>query len=264
MNNENVSVENQEVADLEQDVLVEEQEVEVDETVDTPDESVDTEEVEQDFKNETNAAFAEQRRAREAAEAEAEALRVDFEISKTYGADYGVHSVEDISEKYGFDSVEEFQQSIQEQEMREEFANRGVDTNDIDEIVAKHPLVQEAKKLKQAEQERNEMNAFLDYFRQLNEREFDGTKDKLPQEVWESVKTGKKLVDAYAIYENKELTKKLKALETNEHNADSSTGSVTVQGGEPDNALTEEKINAMTDRERMRHWADIRKFYSIK
>lgn len=261
MNNENESVEIQEVADLEQEEMPEVDEVEEPDEVD---EVVDEGEEGQDFKNETNAAFAEQRRAREAAEEEAETLRRDFEISKQYGADYGVHSLEDITDKYGFVNVEEFTQSIEEQEMRERFAESGVAEDDINDIVEKHPLIKEAKKLKQQEQERQEMNAFLDYFRTLNEREFDGTKDKLPQEVWDSVKQGKKLVDAYAIYENKELTKRLKAVETNTHNAESSTGSVTVQGGEQENALTEEKINAMTDRERMHKWAEIKKFYNIK
>lgn len=68
---------------------------------------------------ETNHAFAEMRRAREQAEKIAQQKEKDWNISKTYGAEWGIHSEADIANMYGqshgITTFEQFEQALKMQ-----------------------------------------------------------------------------------------------------------------------------------------------------
>ena len=98
---------------------------------------------------EQNAAFADLRRSKEAAEkraAEVEAQRQrDREVARKYGKDYGIYSDEDVAAQYGkshgISTVEEFEAALQ----KEEYKAKGIDPDLINELVANHPDIKAAK-----------------------------------------------------------------------------------------------------------------------
>jgi hypothetical protein len=212
---------------------------------------------------EENAHFAEQRRAREAAESKAVALERDYFIAKTYGKDYEIYSEGDIAEKYGhlgITTLDQFKEAVRFEEMKE----KGIDPDEIKKYVNEDPDVKAAREWKEQQKKNAVYEEFFQYFKEENGRDFDTTKDTIPQEVWDSVNKGKSLVDAYAIHESKQLKAKLKALETNTLNAESSTGSVTGNGTTKETQLTPEMIENMTDKERMSRWKEIKQVLGMK
>jgi len=143
----------------------------------------------------------------------------------------------------------------EEQARREQLADQGIDPSIIDEYVSNNPTVKWAKELqqKQQEQEKNskEYSEFLGYFKKENGRDFDSAIDNLPQEVWDMKNEGKPLKDAYVYHLNSQLkTKlseyenKLKAVETNQVNANSTPGSVTGNGNADSGFITSEAFES--------------------
>ena len=224
---------------------------------------------------EENAKFAEQRRAREAAESRANTLERNYSIAREYGAEWGVYSEGDIAEKYGhlgITTYDRFKEEVRKHKMQEQ----GLDPDTVNKYVEEHPDVKTAREWKQQQEaqkfiDSNRLN-FLNWFESENGRAFDAKTDIIPEEVWQASelyektngKEGKPLLDSYALYENKQLKAKQKAVETNKLNAESSTGSVTGNGNAKDTTLTPEMIEAMTDKERMSRWSEVKKVLGMK
>lgn len=135
---------------------------------------------------EVDSAFAEMRRKAEAAEkkaAELESKRQrDLDIAKKYGS-YGVYSEEDISALYGashgIHTVEDLQRAI----LNEEYREKGIDPDEINRLIDNHPLILEAKKVKENTIISNHYNALL------NELKEDGLADlvKKPEDIPDAV-----------------------------------------------------------------------------
>lgn len=197
---------------------------------------------------EENAKFAEMRRAREAAETKAAQIEKDYQIAKEFGAEWGVYSEKEISEKYGSQGITNYEQ-LKEAAWRYKMQQEGVNPDLIKQYVSEDPDVKWAREFRtrqEAEDFKNKNKVeFLTYFKKENDRDFDVTKDTIPDEVWiqselyekSKGKEGKPLSDAYAIHYSKQLKAKIaefetkfKALETNQQNASSTPGSVTGNG----------------------------------
>lgn len=128
-----------------------------------------------------------------------------------------------------------------EQRIREEYEAKGLPDELIEELIESKKDREERKKEKEEKAEQERKNAeyaeFFEYFKAENGRDFNSATDVIDQEVWDMVDKGKSLTDAYAYNVNKQLKakiaefeNKLKALETNQANAESSTGSLTGNG----------------------------------
>lgn len=79
--------------------------------------------------------------------------------------------------------------------------------------------------------------------------------DGIPVSVWERVKTGEKLADAYGSYEKERKKRYDDARKTNEENAASSSGRVT---GAPKKAIyTASEVAAMSGKEVAENYDDI-------
>lgn len=229
--------------------------------------NVEVESTQQEVKpvqsKEENAHFAEQRRAREAAESKAAALERDYSIAKIYGKDYEIYSEGDIATKYGhlgITTLDQFKEAIRLEEMKE----KGIDPEEIKKYVNEDPDVKAAREWKEQQKKNEAYQEFFQYFKDENNRDFDTTKDVIPQEVWDMVNKGKSLIDAYAIHESKQLKAEIKALKTNNLNAESSTGSVTGNGNAKDTTLTEEMVENMSTQEIASRWEEVKKLYKMK
>jgi hypothetical protein len=139
----------------------------------------------------------------------------------------------------------QYRQALKEQEMYEKLQSQSLPDEVISEILEGRRDREERQQEKLTAQQQQAQDAmyreFFDYFAQENGRSFDPAKDIIPDEVWETVNKGKTLSDAYQMHEAKQYKSKIKELEsklniqqTNEVNANSSTGSVTGQGGATD------------------------------
>ena len=114
---------------------------------------------------EADAAFAEMRRKAEAAEKKAAEIEAkhkrDREIASKYGKDYGVFSEDDISKTYGashgIHTLDDLQRAI----LHEEYREKGIDPDTINQLIENHPLIQEAKKVKENTVISNQYNSLL-------------------------------------------------------------------------------------------------------
>lgn len=166
---------------------------------------------------EADAAFAEMRRKAEAAEkraAEIEAKhKKDREIASKYGKDYGVYSEEDISKVYGashgIHTLDDLQRAI----LHQEYQEKGIDPNVINQLIESHPLIQEAKKVKENTIISNQYNSLL------ADLEEDGLADlvKKPEDIPDSVyqrwdygnnKAGLSLSECFYLEQRKQIAAK--------------------------------------------------------
>lgn len=135
----------------------------------------------------------------------------------------------------------EYDQALREKEIYDKYKEQGLPEEvieklaKVDQIEAKMNTEERTKA--QQEKQQAEYKEFFNYFKAEHGRDFDAEKDVIPQEVWQMREKGKTLTDAYTYYDNFNLKKKLaeyetklKAQETNQANAASSTGSVTGNG----------------------------------
>jgi len=130
----------------------------------------------------------------------------------------------------------EYKQAIAEKELIDKYQDRDMPEEVIQELLESRRFREEAQREKQAKEEQQKrdtmLNDFLDYFQAVNERPFDSTKDKIPQEVRDAVDKGESLKVAYMQYHNKELRNQLKIARQNEENRNKApVGSVTANGG---------------------------------
>ncbi|QGZ99426.1 hypothetical protein [Dehalobacter restrictus] len=213
---------------------------------------------------EDNAKFAEVRRKAEIETREKAEQEYNAEIAQLYGS-YGIKSLSDLKKAIAEQA---------EEQRKAELKDQGIDPEIVEKYVNETPAVKKANELikQQEEQQRKTQDYidFLDYFKTENDRDFNSATDEIPVEVWEANAKGKPLADAYSYHLTKqlkakvaEMEAKLKADETNKANAETSVGSVTGNG-EVKGSLTIEKINNMTDKERMAHWSEIKQVLKMK
>lgn len=129
----------------------------------------------------------------------------------------------------------EYRAAMAEKELIEKYQDRDIPEEVIKELMESRRDREERQREKEAraEQEKKDamLNDFLDYFQSVNDRPFDSTKDKIPQEVRDAVDKGESLKIAYMQYHNKELRNQLKIAKQNEENLKKApVGSVTANG----------------------------------
>jgi len=208
---------------------------------------------------EENSAFAAQRRAREAAEAKAAKLEADYQIAREFGSEYGVYSNEDIKEKFGamgIETAEQLKAAIE----RERMAKEGLDPDLIEKKVKEHPLV------KKAEADAKRAENFAEYekwYRETIDEKFMDIKD-IPKPVMDAFNSGKSMKTAYIEYAFEKRLKQEKTEKANVATAAASTGSAKGEGPVENLELTDESIAAMTDKQRISRWADIKAHYKMK
>lgn len=196
---------------------------------------------------EENAKFAEQRRAREQAERRAAELERDHSISRTYGAEWGVHSEAEITEKYGHQGITtlaEFETAVREYEMKQ----KGVDPDLVKQYAEKDPDVIAAREWKanqaKLQQQQADSAEFFELFKHENGRDFDVKNDPFPPKMEEQLRKGKSVADAYIYHLAEERAAKLKAAETNKANAESSTGSLAGNISSADGFISKSEVEA--------------------
>lgn len=181
---------------------------------------------------EENALFAKVRReAEERARAKAE----DEVIAKLYGETHGIRTMAEYNAAI---------EAQREAERLAELEEKGIDPEYFKSLIESVPEVKEARRIK-SEREREQAETqnyieFLDHFKTVNGREYDGAKDVLPEEVWQLTSSGMPLKMAYDIAEAKMLRAELNALksektakETNQKNASKSPGAIGTNGEIP-------------------------------
>lgn len=118
---------------------------------------------------------------------------------------------------------------------------------------------QQAEARQKAEQDNLD---FLKYFRDVNGRPFD-EKDTLPEEVIQANQAGVPLRYAYADYLSRQLLSEKQIEQTNQANAESSTGSVNGQGATIEKEFyTSDEVDKLTDADYERNpklWEIVRK-----
>jgi hypothetical protein len=166
---------------------------------------------------EVDSAFADMRRKAEAAEKKATELETkrtrDRDITKKYGAEYGVYSEEDISEKYGashgIHNVEDLQKAI----LHQEYAEKGIDPDTINQLIENHPLVQEAKKTKENTVISNQYNSLITELKEDGLGSLVSKPEDIPDAVYQrwdygNNKGGLSLAECFYLEQRKQIAVK--------------------------------------------------------
>lgn len=129
----------------------------------------------------------------------------------------------------------EYRQAVAEQQLIEQYKDRELPDELIQEIMAGRRDREERAKEREAQEAKAKKDAdagdFLAYFKSVNDRDYDANKDSIPQTVWDAVNSGTPLRFAYMEHHNKELQKQLKIAKQNESNQKKApVGSVTSNG----------------------------------
>lgn len=132
----------------------------------------------------------------------------------------------------------EYRQAKAEQELIQKYQDRDLPEEVIKELIENRRDREERAREKAAkEQEAQSLakwNELFDYFKDVNERDFDPQKDALPAEVEEAIKSGQSPLQAYMKYHSKQLRNQLKIAQTNQANTKKApVGSVTAGGSKP-------------------------------
>jgi hypothetical protein len=147
--------------------------------------------------------------------------------------------VEELANEQGMD-VNEYLEAFRNH--REESKLQELVQQNIPEEYAREML--ESRKYREqqkAEQKTKEEEAtknkdfgeFFEYFKQANDRDFNSTTDKIPQEVWDLNAQGVPIKFAYMQHHSNELRNQLKTLKQNEQNTKRAPiGSLTTYGGD--------------------------------
>lgn len=130
----------------------------------------------------------------------------------------------------------EYKQAMMEQKIIEQYKDRDLPPEVIQELMESRRDREERQREKVAQEEQakkqTEYNEFFQYFESVNDRKFDPEKDSLPPEVMAAVEKGANLKYAYMEHHNKELRNRLKIQSQNQANKQKApVGSVTVNGG---------------------------------
>lgn len=162
---------------------------------------------------EDNAKYAAARREAEkkAKEAEQKAAKLerDNTIARKYGAEYGVYSEADIKEKLGYNTLEDLEKAIQDQQYRD----AGIDPELIDSRINNHPVVKQAQTYVQQLEQQQRQERINQDINNLH-KEFPGAFDHIKEEqdiyndpkfndVYQWLEKGYELSDAfYKVYKN--------------------------------------------------------------
>lgn len=147
--------------------------------------------------------------------------------------------VEEMAKEQGMD-VPEFLEAVKS--AREDRQLQELVQNNIPEEYAREMLenrkfreqLEQEKQQNAEEEKRNtEYTEFFDVFQQTNDRNFDPTKDQIPQEVWDAHAQGTPLKYAYMEHHARELKSQLQTFKQNEKNTKRApVGSLTNFGGD--------------------------------
>lgn len=132
--------------------------------------------------------------------------------------------IEELANEQGMD-VNEYLQAVRTH--REDAKLQELLDNNIPEEYAREMLEsrkdreerqkEKVEKSREVEQQK-EAGEFFEYFKQTNGRDYDSSKDKIPQEVWEANKQGTPMKYAYMQHHANELKSQLKTFKQNETN----------------------------------------------
>lgn len=173
----------------------------------------------------------------------------------------------------------ELKQALREQKSEEEIRQKysHLDDDILDELVESKRFREEYEQSrKESERERQQreqtekltqeqqkdQTEFLRMFKEENGRVWS-EEDKLPDEVINYLKQGKTLSEAYTRHLKDTYKQKINANETNQKNAESSTGSVTGNYIK-DTTLTPEMIESMSPKELAKRWPEVKKVLNMK
>lgn len=92
-----------------------------------------------------------------------------------------------------------------------------------DQAARQRQQVQQARQQAKAEAQKRDMMAFLDAYPEVKAAD-------IPQEVWQKVAAGESLVNAYTMYQNRQLRSQIAAGEQNRQNAAKAPGSLGSRG----------------------------------
>lgn len=147
--------------------------------------------------------------------------------------------VEEMAKEQGMD-VPEFLEAVKT--AREDRQLQELVQNNIPEEYAREMLdnrkfreqLEQEKQQKAEEEKRNsEFTEFFEVFQQANDRNYDPSKDQIPQEVWDMHAQGTPLKYAYMQHHNSQLKSQLQTFKQNDKNTKRAPiGSVTSFGGD--------------------------------
>lgn len=210
---------------------------------------------------------------------------IDAFYEKNYGVSNGVHSEADYNAAMQQQTEDQAALAAQDaaQDRKDELEKQGVNPDQLDEFIANNAIVKKANKLILEKDKKdfieNDNQVFLDYFKKENNRPFDPVKDILPPELWEVNQLyqeslgakGRSFIDSYQKHENSILKARLAEIEkgsttnvANIENANSATGSVTGNGLNGANTMTEEVFNSLTPRELSKRWKEVKILKNMK
>jgi hypothetical protein len=145
--------------------------------------------------------------------------------------------VEELAKEQNMD-VNEFLDAVRS--AREEQKLNELVQQNIPEDIAKEMLESrkfreqiKAEEQKKAEEEKKnaEFGEFFEFFKQANGKDFDPSKDQIPQEVWELNQQGVPMKFAYMQHHNSQLQAQLQTYKQNETNAKRAPVSGTTEYG---------------------------------
>jgi hypothetical protein len=132
--------------------------------------------------------------------------------------------VKELAEEQGME-VDEFLEAFNESKelyQLNDLVNMNIPEEQAREILEGRKLKEEFKAKEKAQQEdeavTSELQDFMDFFKESNERNFDVEKDQLPQEVWEAHAQGVPLKFAYVEHQNKQMKAELQTIMQNQQN----------------------------------------------
>lgn len=155
----------------------------------------------------------------------------------------------------------EYKTALAESQRIEAMQADGIDPSVIEKYVQEDPRIKAAREKEQQQALSEKSNAdaqeFFKLFKKENGRVFDADTDVLPPEVIDMANKGKPLADAYTYHLNDKLKAKIAELEgkkaaeeTNQANANSSTGSVTGNGSGDNGFISFEAFEANKNNQR--------------
>jgi hypothetical protein len=149
--------------------------------------------------------------------------------------------VEELAQEQGME-VNEFLETVRsarEEQKLNELVQQNIPEEYAREILENKKFREQMKAEQQQKAEEEKKNAefgeFFDYFRQANNRDYDPSKDQLPEGVLQAHEQGIPLKFAYMQHENTQLRSQLQTLKQNEQNKQRAPINGTTQygGSEP-------------------------------
>ena len=167
----------------------------------------------------------------------------DAMISEMYGESHNIHTYADYQKAMEAQQRETEIQKLVQENVPESYAKEMMENRKF-----RSQYENERKTQSQKENQTKQYKEFLDAYPEFND---EAKINEIPAEVWQSAKAGTSILDAYVRYENKslkgELTKyqtQQQAVQANQVNAQSSTGSVKGTGLPDSGYISKEVFDA--------------------